>query len=243
MTVWEEVEFRRRVWLVVAATVGVLAAFPYLVAYVLPSVALGYGLGLLFYKGCCPSFYERMFGNVALYIPASAILTLIVLAVFDPKPSLEPGILSTYLMAPAPRSDGWRDAFSHLYHFWYGYIPIVNWFVDCASRPSYCYAHFYWTVMIGVCLLAPAYFWVLQMSDVADRDDRRNETDRRQREHYTSQLQDASEDYEKRRAKLVAAIEARDLEIDRLKLREKYLRKGKPQVVTGTPDKPDLGYL
>jgi hypothetical protein len=95
--------------------------------------------------------------------------------------------------------------------------------------------------MIGVCLLAPAYFWVLQMSDVVDRDDRRNEADRRQREYYASQLQDAAQDFEKRRAKLMAAIEARDFEIERLKLREKYATSGKPQ--NASAGRSDLDYL
>jgi len=239
---WNELELRWKVMLVCMLVAGVVASLPYLLAYVLLPVGIGIGLGFLFRWGCDVGYYRRWYGNVSLFLPITAGLTFLLLSALAPQPQVQ-SATSKFFKIQMETPDWWRTTFNSFYHFWYGHMPVVNWFIDRASLTNYRFLHFYWTVIGGVCGVAPFMFWVLHAIDLVRIEDRATEAAQRRREERDSRLDTLATKLAAQREHLLAAIEARDAEIERLKLREKYLTSGKPRIAIEALDKPDLGYL
>jgi hypothetical protein len=167
--------------------------------------------------------------------------------VAEPKPWDEPVYVTV---------DQWSERFHDFYVWWYALnSPEGRHFLgDPAPNLPFKYEHLRFLVWLAVLLGAPVAYWFLHPKDwdeyqteatkEADREnaERRRFWDRvkQQLDERDSKLGNREHKLELRAKEISQAIAVRDQEIERLRLREKYLTEGKPKPLEETPDKPDL---
>jgi hypothetical protein len=149
-------------------------------------------------------------------------------------------------MSPQKYRESWNELASEIYERWYRYVP----FVEGKGPIGSGFSHFVWVVGISILLGAPVMFLVTR-KDWANRFEKEmrrkhgERADRLFRELRESEKarEKAASEHEEAKGKYEGKIKRLWAEIERLRVREKYLTDGKPKPLTVTPEKPDLDYL
>lgn len=254
--------------LAASLALGVALLFlPYVLGYALPFAVVSISLGFFLLRRCYVSASKRNYARIAIYLPLTIAITVGGFALVAPKPELvdpahEPFVLRVLremrqgkktkkALEEPPRAaepeyftyDPWGSRFNALYEGWYNRFPLIS----PVSPARFNFEHLRLVILAAVIFGASLVFWMLHSDDAESA---WKELTRKRSEEYETFLREHREkmhaierrekEFEIKREAIRQAIASRDQELERLRLREKYLTEGKPKTLAGTPAKPEL---
>ena len=206
----DQVDFERKAAGLLVVIAALFLPFgPYMLVYGVPMVTLGPGFGILWFMACYSKTGARKYGRVGIFIPLTLMLALLLLA----------------SLAPAGEGDSWNTWFNQFNGSW----P-MPWARSAKSWSRFGYVHVRSIVLLSVYVVAPIVFWFLTYWENKEHElaVRQNEESRERR--FTEKFSQIEHDFKNKQQELKYAqsriqeqLREKDEEIERLKLREKYL--------------------